>query len=223
MKFKSEITLKAKRIDTGDEKNIRLIIGGRASFCDIVEPTEYLGKQFFSATILLPKDDIPKETANVLNTAVQDAIAVGVKTRWNNQKPDDLQLPLRSGAKKFKDNPDTYDAYEHCVYLVAKKHSPTVGPVVMANGKRVYDVDTVASGDWCAFDVSLYPYKKGGNKGIAVGLNGVTLIKNGERFSGAPTEDSVSQGSADLYGEEMDDANYAPAQSSSDNFLDDIE
>lgn len=203
MKFAAKIPIKAKRIDTGDPKNVRLVIGGRLSFGNIVSPTEFEGKTFFSANILIPKAAVTKEVNAILKQAVNDAIDNGIKTKWGGNKPPRLDLPIRDGGERFATAPDTYDAYEHCYYLVAKKYSPTIGPVVMAYGKRVYDPDTVSSGDWCTFDINLYPFSKAGNKGVAVGLNGVTLIATDDRFSGAPSEESVSNAATDLYGEDM--------------------
>jgi hypothetical protein len=52
------------------------------------------------------------------------------------------------------------------------------------------------------FDVNFYPYANRA-KGVAVALNAITLIKQGERFGGGPSESSIDDEATGLYGESL--------------------
>jgi len=195
--------IKAKRIDT-DPNTVRVLIAGRASYFCGLEATlddsdNPQSKKSFKSAVLIPKD-APKAALGILSLAVKDAIEIGIKKKWKGSKPPKLDLPIRDGNIKAQENADKYAAYENNFHFTAKRQEEKGRPVLKAYGKIVEAQGVIESGDWCVWDVNFYPYSNKKN-GVAVALNGVTLIMEGERFAGGPSEDSITNEANDLYGE----------------------
>lgn len=194
--------IRAKRIADGNE--IRVIFGGRASYSYLMEAMpddedKPEGRKTFRTGVLIPIT-APAEVFAILRQAVVDAVAVGVKKKWNGRKPSQLQLPLQKGNEKYDSDKEKYASYKDVIYLTAKRVEKRGRPLLRANGKTVETSGTIESGDWCVFDVSFYPFDNK-SKGVAVALNGVTLIEEGERFGQGPSESSISSAAEDLYGD----------------------
>lgn len=194
--------IKAKRIEGNN--NIRIIVAGRSSYCYVFNPVaddneKPEGTKSYKTAILVPKD-CPTEVKAILNQAVKDAIALGIKTKWGGTRPAELDLPIKDGDKKAAENEEKYGAYRGNFHFTAKRQEDKGRPRLKAYGAPVDKTGIIESGDWCVFDVAFYPFNKK-NKGVAVALNGVTLIKEGERFAGGPSADSIDNEANDLYGE----------------------
>jgi len=196
--------LRAKRIP-GD-KSVNIVLAGRAFFFNGLEailndedkPDD--GKSYKSG-IYLPKN-APKEVLTIVNQAVRDARTMGIKSRWNGTLPPQLKLPVRDGDQKYLMDKEKYAHYKGMFFMNSKRSEDKGRPILMAYGKPVETPGIIESGDWCLFDINFYPYnhKKGG-QGIGVGLNGVTLIVQGERFGGGPSATEIINRANDLYGD----------------------
>lgn len=194
--------IRAKRVADGNE--IRVIFGGRASYAYLLEaqPDDEAkpdGRKTFRSGALIPIS-APAEVFAILRQAVTDAVAVGVKKKWGGRKPANLQLPLQKGNEKYDSDNEKYAAYKDMIYLTAKREEKRGRPILKAKGAIVSTPGIIESGDWCIFDVSFYPFDNK-SKGIAVSLNGVTLIEEGERFGQGPSASSIDNEAAALYGD----------------------
>lgn len=195
--------IKAKRIQT-DKNQVRVILGGRATYAFLMEaqqddPDNPDSNKSYKSGILFHKN-CPTSVIKVIRQAITDAIKIGIEKKWGGKKPAILQLPLNDGDIKFEEDKDKYEAYKGMYNLNAKKLEKLGRPILKAHGQTVTEAGMIESGDWCAFDINFYPFANRA-KGIAVALNGVTLIKEGERFGGGPSEDSIDKEAADLYAE----------------------
>jgi hypothetical protein len=192
--------LKALRVDT--EKNqVRVLVAGRASYFNGLvavedDPNKPGENMLYKTAILIPKD-APKALHAVLIQAVRDAVDIGIAKKWGGKRPQILQLPINDGDIKAQDDPDKYAEYAGNFHITAKKRGSA--PIIKAYGKRVETAGVVESGDWLVFDINLYPFKNR-KVGVAIGFNGATLIKEGERFGGGPSEDSIDNAAKELYG-----------------------
>lgn len=203
--------IKATRVPSSGD-TIRVLIGGRASYFAGIEPRANdqdnpdKGMSWQSG-ILIPKT-VSKEVLGVLNQAVLDAVAVGITKKWNGYRPVDLGMPIRDGDEKFRANPEKYAEYAGMLYMTCKKQCELKGggrqapPIFkyLSTGEPITTVGVIESGDWVVFDVNFYPFNNR-SKGVAVGLNGGSFIKAGERFGGGPSGDSISEEAMKLYGE----------------------
>lgn len=196
--------IKAKRVSS-DSKGVRILIGGRASYAyllnsvsdDVDDPNG--AKRSYRTAILFPTN-APAQTLTIVREAITDCVKLGVNSKWGGKRPVQLQLPLNKGNDKFNDDPEKYAPYENMFYLSAKKAESMGRPILKAYGKAVTEPGVIESGDWCVFDITFYPFNNRA-KGVAVGLNGVTLIREGERFGGGPSETSIDEQANDLYGD----------------------
>ena len=197
--------IKAKRVQT-DPNQVRVIIGGRASYAFLMEPQaddkdNPDSNRSYKSGILFYKK-APAEVLTIVRQAITDAVNIGIAKKWGGKKPMNLQLPLNNGDEKFAEDEEKYAAYKGMLTLTAKKAERLGRPILKANGAPVTEAGKIESGDWCAFDITFYPYANRA-KGVAVALNAVTLIKEGERFGGGPSEQSVNDEAASLYSEIM--------------------
>lgn len=197
--------IKAKRVQSG-EKVVRLTLNGRGSFLHLLEPNEFEGKVNYSANILMPKDMLAPGTEKVLRQAVQDALEIGKHTKFKGKIPRNPDDPIREGDDKFDENPDLYEAYEGCYYMVAKKPESQGKPNLFDKyGDKVTEAGILESGYWFAFDVNFYAFNRAGNQGVAVGLNSVRLMKIDEKFAGGPSAESSLDAFDDAFGDEFSD------------------
>lgn len=204
--------IKAQRISE-NKKGIRVALAGRASYFYCLQPQPDDidvpdGPKSYKSAILFPKDS-PKAAINVVLKAIKDCVVLGMETKWGGKKPANLQLPLNNGDEKAEEDEEKYGAYKGNYHMSAKKQERQGRPKLKANKKVVETEGIIESGDWCLFDVTFYPFANK-KKGVAVALNAVTLIEEGERFAGGPSEDSIDEAADDLYGdviggEEADD------------------
>ena len=60
------------------------------------------------------------------------------------------------------------------------------------------DRDEVYSGCYCRFSITFYPFSASGNNGVAVGLNHIQKVADGESLSGRNrAEDDFDDGFSD--------------------------
>jgi hypothetical protein len=168
----------------------------RLSYEHLFEPTsinEGEDKKY-SVSILIPKKD------KVTIAKIEDAIAAATqqgKAKWGGKIPAKLKLPLRDGDV---DRPDD-DAYVGHYFINASTKSKP--GVVDKDLNPVLDQEEVYSGCYARVSVNFYPFEASGNRGVAVGLNNVQKLKDGEPLAGKSS--ALDDFSEELELEEDDD------------------
>ena len=169
----------------------------RASYVHLLEKTSVDGgKAHYSCMFLIRKDD----TKSV--EAVKRAIAAAYEEGKDKLKGtgravptlESLKSPLRDADAEFPDR----EEYRGCYFLNANNYNrrPTL---VDSELKAIEDPDEIYSGMYCRASCNAYAFNRGVNKGIAIGLEHVMKVADGERLGGSYT--SVE----DAFGEEDED------------------
>lgn len=126
----------------------------------------------FGMSVIIPKGN--KLTLKDINEAILAAIEAGKAKHgkvFENIKK--LKLPLRDGDEDREDA-----AYAECFFLNANsKNRPGM---VDRKVQPILDPSEIKSGDWGCVSLNFYPFNVNGNVGIAVGLNHVQKVKEGE-------------------------------------------
>lgn len=130
----------------------------------------------YSACVLISKKD--KITLEKFKRAQDAAIQEGIKSKWKGKKPAKLKLPLRDGDEERPDD----EAFAGCYFFNANANrQPGIVDLAL---NPILDREEVYSGCYCRFSVNLYPFSTSGNNGVAVGLNNVQKVADGERLAG---------------------------------------
>ena len=129
----------------------------------------------YSAAILVPKTDTV--TVKKIQDAIEAAKEQG-KAKWGGKIPSGIKLPLRDGDLE-KDDP----AYKGHYFFNA--NSKTKPNIVDVNTNVILDKSEVYSGCYARVSVNFYPFNASSTaKGVAVGLNSIQKLEDGEPFSG---------------------------------------
>lgn len=155
----------------------------RTSYVNVFTPQARPGQEEkFSLTCLLPKGDIAGKAA--IDAAVGDAVAQGVKGKWNGQQPPVLNICVQDG-----DGPRPSDGMPfgpECkgmwVFTASCKANQ---PPFVVDGQlnNIIDPREVYSGMWANVNVSFFPYNSNGKKGIGCALNGLQKLRDDEPLS----------------------------------------
>jgi hypothetical protein len=165
----------------------------RFSYAHVFEPSAISegDDKKYSVSILIPKKDL--ETLAKIKKAVEAAKQEG-KGKWNGKIPPVLKLPLRDGDAERPDD----EAYEGMMFLNASsKNKPGI---VDENTDPVMSKDDFYSGCFGRASVNFYAFNVSGNKGIAVGLNNLQKLEDGDRLSGGPSAADDFGSDEDLLG-----------------------
>ncbi|UTG84513.1 DUF2815 family protein [Bacillus paranthracis] len=157
----------------------------RLSFAHLFEPYAINGGEpKYSVSILIPKT--AKKTLAKLDAAVEAAKEEG-KGKWGGKIPHNLKLPVRDGDLERPDDP----AYVgHVFFTASSKSRPDIAKPngKDANGKTKFliitDPDEVYSGCYAKASLNAYPFNANGNRGIAIGLNSIVKVQDGEPLGG---------------------------------------
>ena len=162
----------------------------RFSYAHVHEPKAIQEgqKEKYSVSILVPKTD--KVTIDKINKAVEAAKQEG-KGKWNGKIPAVLKLPLRDGDAERPDD----EAYEGCMFLNA--NSVNKPGIVDADREEIMSNEEFYSGCYGRASINFYAYNQSGNKGIAVGLNNLQKLEDGDRLSGGGSTAAEDFGSDD--------------------------
>lgn len=167
----------------------------RLSFCNLFEPRKNddgtTGK--YDCCLLIPKSDT--DTIACINKAIDAAKAKGIKERWGNKLPKNLQIPLRDGDEK-EDDQYSDQFRGNCFINPKSKSRPGM---VDRNGARILDAEELYSGCYVIAALSFFPYEISGNRGVGVGIDNIMKIKDGESLCGRPGTES------DFAGVQFDD------------------
>ena len=94
---------------------------------------------------------------------------------------------MRDGDEEKPDD----ENYKNSYFLNAssKQRPGIIGP----DKQEVMNRDEVYSGCYCKVSISFYPFDTNGNRGIAVSLNNIMKVKDGDPLSGrASAEDDFA-------------------------------
>ncbi|AFE86266.1 hypothetical protein PBC1_030 [Bacillus phage PBC1] len=143
------------------------------------------GEAKYSTAVLIPKTD--KVTIKKIQDAMEEAKKAGKDSKWGGKIPANAKMPLRDGDEEFPED----EAYVGHYFLNASnKQKPGIAKPIGkdANGKtkfeEITDETEVYSGCYCKLSLNFYPFNANGNKGVAVGLNHIVKVQDGEPLGG---------------------------------------
>lgn len=153
----------------------------RFSYCDVFQPRAVNEGEEpkYSICILIDKSD--KETVDKVKAAVNAAIGSNTSTlagKNGQVNKATLKMPLRDGDTDRPDDPAFEGKY---FFNATTKRKPAV---VDINRDPILDSDEFYSGCYGRASVNFYAFNFQGTKGIAVSLNALQKIKNGEPLGG---------------------------------------
>jgi hypothetical protein len=138
------------------------------------------GDPKFGATVLLPKSDI--RTKQLIDSAIQAAIAEGVTSTWGGVRPPMPAVPVYDGdGVRPSGEPFGEECRGHWVMTASSKQRPEV---VDANLQPILDATQIYSGMYARVSINFFAYNSNGKKGIGCGLGNVQKIADGEPLSG---------------------------------------
>lgn len=152
-------------------KNVRI------SYSHIFQPYGMTDEsKKYSVCVIMPKDHPQlKQVNNAIIEAAKEKFASKIK---DGKLPASLKNPLRDGEER-----DEQPEFEGMVFFNASsKNRPQVfdrdkSQLIEEDGKPY-------SGCYCNLSLNFYPFDASGNKGVAVGLNGVQFLRDGEALAG---------------------------------------
>ena len=161
-------------------KNPQKVITGpktRWSYVNAWEPKSINGgAEKYSVSLIIPKSDTA--TLDKIHAAIEAAYKEGqAKLKGNGKTVPALaaiKTPLRDGDLERPDD----EAYKDAYFINA--NSPNAPGIVDAECNRILDRSEVYSGVYGRASITFYAYNANGNKGIAVGLNNLQKIADGE-------------------------------------------
>lgn len=173
----------------------------RLSYAHLFTPTPNLnGELKYSSAIIVPKKS---NTVGIITEKMEELLNDPETKRVLGKGRLSREL-LRDGDEEKPDD----DAYTGCYFFNANANPDHKPKVLDKDRQEIVDPDEVYSGCWAQAVISLYPYNKGGNKGIGAGLLAIRKIKDGERLSGSSVSD-----------EDFDDSLLGGSQSSLEDLL----
>lgn len=161
-------------------KNPQKVITGpktRWSYANVWEPKSINGgSEKYSVSLIIPKSDTV--TLDKIHAAIEAAYQEGQSKLKGNGKTVPalaaIKTPLRDGDLERPDD----EAYKNAYFINA--NSPNAPGIVDADCNRILERSEVYSGVYGRASITFYAYNANGNKGIAVGLNNLQKISDGE-------------------------------------------
>lgn len=153
------------------------------------------GTPKFSVSLIIPKSDTV--TVGKIKAAIEAAYKEGEGKLKGNSKSvpplSAIKTPLRDGDTERPDDP----AYKGSYFLNA--NSSTAPGIVDADCEPILQRSEVYSGVYGRASINFYAFNTNGNRGIAVGLNNLQKIRDGEPLGGKASAES------DFAGDDEDD------------------
>lgn len=151
----------------------------RLSYAHLFTPVKAEGSDIakYSVSVLIDKDD--SVTLARINSAIEAAKEAGKNSKWGGKIPAKLKTPLRDGDEDRPDDPNYAGKY---FFNCSSQRKPGI---VDTDYMDILDPEEVYSGCYAKVNVNFYPYDTAGNRGIAVGLNHVMKVADGERLGGS--------------------------------------
>ncbi|HEN0920884.1 TPA: DUF2815 family protein [Streptococcus agalactiae] len=182
-------------------KNPTKVITGpktRWSYANVWDPKSINGgTPKYSVSLIIPKSDT--KTVTKIEAAIKAAYEEGESKLKGNGKSvpalKSIKTPLRDGDLERPDD----EAYKDSYFINA--NSIAAPGIVDANREEIIDRSEVYSGVYGRASINFYAFNSNGNKGIAVGLNNLQKISDGEPLGGkSRAEDDFAD-----YDEDTDD------------------
>lgn len=152
----------------------------RLSYVNIFKARSFQagGEEKFSLCILIDKKDIT--TLGKIKAAIDAAKKQGIADKWGGKLPGNLKMPLRDGDAERAD-----EAEEYTGKFFMNANSNQKPGIVDENLNEILDNTEVYSGCYGRVSINFFPYNSNGSKGIAVGLNHVQKLADGEPLGAA--------------------------------------
>ena len=168
----------------------------RCSYLNVNEPKSINGGAAkYSVSLIIPKSDTV--TVGKIKAAIEAAYKEGESKLKGNSKSvpplTAIKTPLRDGDTERPDDP----AYKDSYFLNA--NSSTAPGIVDADCQPILQRSEVYSGVYGRASINFYAFNTNGNRGIAVGLNNLQKIRDGEPLGGKASAES------DFAGDDEDD------------------
>lgn len=169
----------------------------RFSYVNVFAPRkDNNGKEKYSVCVIIDKNN--KEALDLIRDTIANVKAIGKSSKWDGKIPANLKEPLRDGGIDREDDP----AFAHSYFLNCNtEQKPGVGVLVNGKNQAAFDSEDFYSGCYGAVTLNFYPYNSNGNRGVGVGLQNVTKLRDGERLSGGAQ--SLEQSFGDLEDEDL--------------------
>jgi hypothetical protein len=166
-----------------EERKVIITPEFRLCFPQLSEPKAFEGsnRELYSVVMLFPKSADISEIKKIVNEA---AVA-----KWPNaeaRKKLGLKNPIRDGDSKTEEWGDEFKG--HWFIRASSQHQPKV---VDRKKAEIIDFDDVYSGCYARAVISAFAFDTAGNRGVAIGLDIVQKLKDGERIAGGGTPVSV--------------------------------
>lgn len=157
------------------------------------------GEEKYSVCVLIDKDD--KATLKKIAVAIEAAKTAGISDKWGGKLPAKLKMPLRDGDEE---RAEEAEEFTHTYFLNANSNQKP--GVVDRNLNEILDSTEVYSGCYGRVSINFYPYNYNGTKGIAVGLNNVQKLEDGEPLGAAraSAEEDFADSRPDIAGDDVD-------------------
>ena len=161
----------------------KVIVPCRISFANIWQAKSINGgEEKYSVSCLVPKSD--KKTLARLHNAIEAAKEAAKNKKWSGKIPPNLKLPLRDGDIE---RPDDENYAGMMFFNATSKDAPQI---VDRKVQPILDPMECGSGDYCNVSCNAYGFSASGNRGVAIGLQNIQLIRHGERLSGKTSASS---------------------------------
>lgn len=159
----------------------------RWSYANVWEPKAINGgTPKYSVSLIIPKSDTV--TVQKIKNAIEAAYKEGeAKLRGNSRTVPPLtaiKTPLRDGDTERPDD----EAYKDSYFLNA--NSSTAPGIVDADCQPILQRTEVYSGVYGRASINFYAFNTNGNRGIAVGLNNLQKLRDGELLGGKASAES---------------------------------
>lgn len=152
----------------------------RLSYVHLFEPSGMPGSNVkkFSVCLLIPKSDT--RTVGKIKAAIAAIKEAHLNSTYQGKIPANFKLPLRDGDAEKPEDP----AYANHWFMNASADAKKKIGIVDLDNVAITDSTAVYSGCYGRASVNIYAFNTNGNKGIAVGLNHVQFIADGEPLGG---------------------------------------
>ena len=154
----------------------------RFSYANVFNPTAMNEGETpkYSVSILIDKND--KSTMAKINAAIKEAMVVGnskLADKSGKVVEAKLKMPVRDG-----DTEREGDAGYANVFFINASSFKRPG-IVDENLDPIIDQEEFYSGCYGRASLNFYAFNAQGNKGIAVGLNNIQKLEDGDRLDGS--------------------------------------
>ncbi|EAC7899135.1 DUF2815 family protein [Listeria monocytogenes] len=175
----------------------------RFSYVHVFEPWAGDESQEKKYSVCLIIDKTDKKTVKAIKSAIKELKeskeAITVWGGKNGTAPKNLKTPLRDGDEER----DEMEEFEGKYFVNANSKRQ---PGVINKKRKELTAEEFYSGCYGRASIDLYAYNSNGSKGIAVGLNNLLFLEDGEPlgFSALSAEDDFDD-DLDDYDDDFDD------------------